>query len=180
VRLAQHHSDTLFLLGARAEHAEVDYSWIQPGGIFDSPLTNTLLRVNRLWENPPAPVAQMLLARGGLWNTFVTIGRAALFLSLLANTLSPWAWRAFLAAQNEPTPGAAQDKLWPLLAPGNFSHQVLSPNTGSLAVLRVGDIGWSDLGTPERVRNALARWGLNLHQEQEHENSEELVSASSR
>ena len=180
VRVAQHHSDSLVLLGARAEHAEVDYCWIQPGGLFNSPLTNTLLRVNRLWQNPPVSVAQMLLARGGLWNTSVTIGRASLFLSLLANTLSPWAWRVFLAAQSEPDPEVAHDKLWPLLAPGDFSRQVLSANTGSIAVLRVGDIGWSDLRTPERVREVLARSGFGLQQQTDHEHSDDLVRASSR
>ena len=31
VRVAQDHPDTLVILGAEAEHAEVDYGWIEPG-----------------------------------------------------------------------------------------------------------------------------------------------------
>ncbi len=123
IRAAQHHSDTLVVLGAEAEHAEVEYGWIEPGTRFDFPFANALLRVRRFWEKPSHPTAQALFDRGCLWNTFVMAGRAS-------------------------------------LSSGDFSHQVLTPSTRHLAVLRVGDIGWSDLGTPERVRTALARSGV--------------------
>jgi len=36
----------------------------------------------------------------------------------------------------------------------DFSHQILSASTGRLAVLRLGKVGWSDPGTPARVRLA--------------------------
>ncbi len=66
VRVAQHHSDTLVVLGAEAEHAEVEYGWIEPGTRFGSPFTNALTRVRRFWEKPSYPTAQALLARGVL------------------------------------------------------------------------------------------------------------------
>jgi len=164
VRVAQNHSETLVVLGAEAERAEVDYGWIEPGVRFHSPFTNALLRVNRFWEKPSHTTAQALLARGCLWNTFVMVGRASLFLALLDNTMAPEVLKAFTAAHRYTTGDfddlSAQDKLWTTLAAGDFSRQALTCSTQYLAVLRVGDIGWSDLGTPERVRAAMARSGL--------------------
>ena len=46
------------------------------------------------------------------------------------------------------------DKVYGSLAPGDFSKQVLSALPDRLAVLRLDNVGWSDLGTPERVRAA--------------------------
>ena len=42
----------------------------------------------------------------------------------------------------------------------NFSHQVLAARPEDLMVMRVGDVGWSDLGEPNRVLSALARIGV--------------------
>jgi len=183
VRVAQDHADALVILGAEAEHAEVDYGWIEPGRRLSSPYTNALLRVSRFWEKPSHPTAQALFARGCLWNTFVMVGRASIFLALLANTLAPGVWNAFIAAQRSgkhSTDPMAQYKLWAALTAGDFSYQVLTLSTHSLSVLRVGDIGWSDLGTPERVKAAMARSGLRpwWQEAAEHENSENLAKTS--
>ena len=157
VRVAQHHSNWLVVLGAEAERAEVEYGWIEPGTKLSTPFTNALLRVHRFWEKPSQDTAQALFARGCLWNTFVMAGRASVFLELLGNLLAPDVLDAFMAArQYKHEPGnLPSDKLWASLTAGDFSHQVLTHGTQRLAVLRVGDIGWSDLGTPERVR---PRW----------------------
>ena len=42
----------------------------------------------------------------------------------------------------------------------NFSHQVLAVRAEDLMVMRVADVGWSDLGEPNRVLSALARIGV--------------------
>jgi mannose-1-phosphate guanylyltransferase len=165
VRVALHHPDTLVVLGVKAERAEVDYGWIEPSTRFGSRFTNALLRVSRFWEKPSHPTARALLARGCLWNTFVMIGRASIFLAMLDNTVAPGVMRAFMAARRDVGQAqslAAQDELWAGLTTGDFSRQVLSVSTENLAVLRVGDVGWSDLGTPERVRAVMARSGLRF------------------
>jgi mannose-1-phosphate guanylyltransferase len=181
-RVAQHHSDTLVVLGAEAEHAEVEYGWIEPETRFDPPFANALLRVRRFWEKPSYPTAQALLARGCLWNTFVMVGRASRFLALLRNTMAPGVLDAFEAAQRHKhdTTNLAQDNLWASLTSGDFSHQVLTPSTQHLAVLYVGDIGWSDLGTPERVRAAMARSRLRpwWQEAAKHETSKDLDKTS--
>jgi hypothetical protein len=52
--------------------------------------------------------------------------------------------------------GAAYESL----APWNFSPDFLADITGALMVLQVGDMGWSDWGTPEAIERTLL--GLNL------------------
>ena len=149
----------------------------------NSPFTNALLRVSRFWEKPSHPTAQALFDRGCLWNTFVMVGRASIFLALLANTMASGVWKAFTAAQRSgrhSTDPMAQYKLWASLTAGDFSRQVLTLSTPYLSVLRVGDIGWSDLGTPERVSAAMARSGLRpwWQEAAEHENSKDLAKTS--
>jgi alkanesulfonate monooxygenase SsuD/methylene tetrahydromethanopterin reductase-like flavin-dependent oxidoreductase (luciferase family) len=39
----------------------------------------------------------------------------------------------------------------------DFSRDILQGQESTLRVLKVADCGWSDLGTPERVAEALAR-----------------------
>lgn len=41
--------------------------------------------------------------------------------------------------------------LYERIPPVNFSHQVLSAEPGRLLVLRLNDVGWSDLGDPGRA-----------------------------
>jgi mannose-1-phosphate guanylyltransferase len=183
VRVAQHHSDTLVVLGADPEHAEVDYGWIEPGMRFESRFTKALLRVSRFWEKPSHPTAEALLAQGCLWNTFVMIGRASIFLEMLDKTSPPGMLSAFTAARRHASSGAyaaGQDQLWATLVPGDFSRQVLSTSTENLAVLRMGNVGWSDLGTPERVKAAIARSGLKApwQESAQNENYKELAKTS--
>ena len=165
VRLAldavRERSEMVVILGATAERPEVEYGWIEPSICLACRSGNAVFRVKRFWEKPSAQIAQALHKRGCLWNTFVMIGRVAAFLDLLAATV-PGVLAAFEAvgshlAVNLDT--APAKELYASLAPGDFSRQVLSSRTENLAVLRLGDVGWSDLGTPERVMKAMVRAG---------------------
>lgn len=147
--------DTVILLGAQAEHPEVEYGWIEPGASLHCSLTNSLVEVRRFWEKPSTQVAQELLAHGCLWNTFVMIGRASAFLGIL-NAAVPRLMK-ILGSGRDLAPG---EEAYAALSPGDFSQQVLSVSTRQLAVLRLGNVGWSDLGTPERAMWAMTRAGF--------------------
>jgi mannose-1-phosphate guanylyltransferase len=172
---------TVILLGATAEYPEVEYGWIEPNDRLDLRLTKSLLRVNRFWEKPTSQVAQALLARGCLWNTFVMIGRASAFLEILKAAVPGMvrilAGDRHLSASELALANA--DQAYAALTPGDFSKQVLSVSTERLAVLRLGNVGWSDLGTPERVVSAMARSGLRSHWQgiPQNENLQNLVES---
>jgi hypothetical protein len=57
----------------------------------------------------------------------------------------------------------ALSELYSQIEDSNFSHQVLAVRPEDLMVMRVGDVGWSDLGEPNRVLSTLARIGVQSH-----------------
>jgi mannose-1-phosphate guanylyltransferase len=152
--LAHQYGDKLLLLGAQPDHPEVEYGWIEPGGTFPGACGSSVFRVNRFWEKPSLEAARGLLDLGCLWNTFVIVGRVRSFRDALRRSV-PALFQAFeamlpaSAAKNSARD--AENKLYSSLTPSDFSKQVLSALPDRLAVLRLDNVGWSDLGTPERV-----------------------------
>jgi hypothetical protein len=92
------------------------------------------------------------------------IGRASAFLEILKSAV-PGMVRILAADRSSSSELDLSnvEQAYAVLAPGDFSKQVLPASTERLAVLRLGNVGWSDLGTPERVMFAMARSGLRSH-----------------
>jgi mannose-1-phosphate guanylyltransferase len=149
------------LLGAKAEDAQVEYGWIEPGQRLDAGRTGKLpiFSVNRFWEKPTAGLAQTLLGKGCLWNTFVIAGRALTFLEILQSRM-PEVLKAFQPVANSrmtDEEAARATELYETLPAGDFSREVLTECAEKLAVLRMDDAGWGDRGTPEGVFAAIQR-----------------------
>lgn len=157
IDVASEHHGRLVLLGAEAENAEVEYGWIEPDSTLIGGCSGeSLFRVSRFWEKPSARLARGLLRKGCLWNTFIIVGRARTFLDVIGSTV-PVMCQAFDPLKDHRSDLAELEcatRVYETLQAGDFSHQVLSVCTERLAVLRLGKVGWSDLGTPERVRVA--------------------------
>ena len=83
-----------------------------------------------------------------LWNSFVMVGQVGTFRDLIRRAL-PELLDAF-----ESLPGDLGE-FYRRTAPRNFSMDVLAAGVSNLAVLAADDLGWTDLGEPERVRAAL-------------------------
>jgi mannose-1-phosphate guanylyltransferase len=159
VRLAvesvHQYPDPLILIGAEAEYPEVEYGWIESKGDVIHFEGRQLSGVNRFWEKPPLATARALLARGCLWNTFVTLGQAATFLEMFCSHF-PQAVRSVTRAIAD----RSLDAAYPHLPTVDFSRDVLSHETRRLRVLRDRTSGWVDLGSPARVFETLARNGI--------------------
>lgn len=156
------HPELLVLLGAKAENAQVEYGWIEPGRRLDAGRGDSgwpVFRVDRFWEKPNARLAQTLLGRGCLWNTFVIAGRALTFLEILESKI-PHILKAFqpvARARTSAEEEARAAELYDSLPSGDFSHEILTRCPDRLAVLRMDDTGWGDLGTPGGVLDAIQR-----------------------
>jgi mannose-1-phosphate guanylyltransferase len=155
------HPELLVLLGARAEKAEVEYGWIEPGTPLDDDHRRPpgVFRVDRFWEKPCAATAHELLSRGCLWNTFVIAGRARTFLMIVESTI-PHALRSFQPIADSRSGETEMERaaaVYESLPAGDFSRDVLTHCPDSLAVLRMDGAGWGDLGTPEGVLAAMQR-----------------------
>jgi mannose-1-phosphate guanylyltransferase len=113
--------------------------------------------VSRFWEKPNAALARELMERGCLWNSFVMVGRVDALLRMTQRAL-PDLFEAF--ARIVPSFGTGAERfriggLYSKISESNFSHQVLATRSNELAVMRVAEVGWSDLGEPSRVLSTL-------------------------
>jgi mannose-1-phosphate guanylyltransferase len=154
--------ETVILLGITPSGPEVEYGWIEPHASILGSAPGSITRVRRFWEKPTAPVARKLMERGCLWNSFVMVGRVDAFLKMTQQALPEFydlfgAIGPALDTTAEPT---ALSKLYSEIPEADFSHEVLTRRPNDLAVMRVGEVGWSDLGEPTRVLSTLARVGV--------------------
>ena len=153
---------TVTLLGITPTGPETEYGWIEPQRSILGSAPRAITRVKRFWEKPDANLASALMESGCLWNSFVMIGRVDALLKMTRNAL-PKLYSEFskisstFEASEEPR---ALSELYSKIPESNFSHQVLANRPQDLTVLKVGDVGWSDLGEPARVLSTLARMGI--------------------
>jgi mannose-1-phosphate guanylyltransferase len=153
---------TVLLLGITPTAPETEYGWIEPQPSILASVQKSITRVSKFWEKPSLSLATSLMERGCLWNSFVMVGRVDALLNMTRAAM-PEMYAAFATVTstfetaNEHKALAA---LYSHIADSNFSHQVLAVRPGDLMVMRVGDVGWSDLGEPNRVLSTLARIGV--------------------
>jgi mannose-1-phosphate guanylyltransferase len=161
-RAAEFNSGSIVLLGIEPEKPETSYGWIEPAQSFFGSLSGSVSRVSRFWEKPTAGVAKRLMSGGCLWNSFVMVGRASAFIEMFSEHL-PEMFRMFSAATA--TFGKSQESavirsIYQWIGETNFSSEVLERSAEKLLVMRVGDVGWSDLGEPDRVVGTLTNLGI--------------------
>lgn len=145
----------IILLGISPEEADPELGYIEPGAADGAGLS----RVQRFVEKPAAAVAQALLERGGVWNSFIMAGRAQAFLDIFAARF-PEVVMAMVDALQAEADGWASGGLRDLyddLPDVDFSKHVITGHEPRLRLLPVPACGWSDLGTPERVARCLER-----------------------
>lgn len=155
---AQTQPETVTLLGITPTTPEKEYGWIEPQRSVLGSAVRSITRVQRFWEKPNATLAATLMERGCLWNSFVMVGCVDSLLRMTqAAVPALYADFAALAPKFET---AALAELYSRIGEINFSQEVLAQRPQDLAVMRVGDVGWSDLGEPARVLATLAHMGI--------------------
>lgn len=148
------------LLGITPDEPETAYGWIEPGPAPGIRHRN-VLPVRRFWEKPSRPIARELMLKGCLWNSFIMVGRPPALLGLFILAV-PELYVSF--SEIKPSLGTMFEektiqRLYEHLRSSDFSRQVLEPAAVNLSVLPVSNVGWSDLGEPQRVAKALANLG---------------------
>lgn len=162
---AARHPERILLLGARPDGPETGYGWIEPGDELDRLPAGGLRRVLRFWEKPTAETARACMERGGLWNTFVMVARAATLLEAGRRALPELTERLARIAPlvgSEPE-AAILEAAYQRAPSANFSGDVLASVPSMLAVSELPPMTWSDWGTPDRVITTLRREGLLPH-----------------
>jgi mannose-1-phosphate guanylyltransferase len=159
--------ETATLLGITATGPEVEYGWIEPQPSILGSAPRSITRVRRFWEKPTPTVARELMERRCLWNSFVMVGRVDTLLKMTQQAL-PELYNSFAAivpAFGTTAERIALRKVYSKIPETNFSHEVLAKQPDNLSVMRVDEVGWSDLGDPTRVLSTLARMGVRTELE---------------
>ena len=149
IHQAQGRADAI-VFGVEPTDAHDDYGWITPG----PPEQHTAIREVRAFVEKPAPeVAARLLHAGAVWNTMLLVVRARVLRELYADLLPPLSAvfeDALMrpAAEREAFLAAA----YPQLPRFDFSHDILTHARNLKTLVWPAAIGWSDLGTPARLR----------------------------
>jgi mannose-1-phosphate guanylyltransferase len=158
-RLAQD-QENLWLLGIAPDEADPELGYIVPGSRDET----GALRVSQFVEKPPMTLARLMIERGGLWNAFIIAGAVTMIVRLfeqrypqLLNEMR----RAVQLDSSSPDEAVAAADLYPRLPELDFSRHVIEGSEAVLRVLPVPACGWSDLGTPRRVSEALRRLSAN-------------------
>ena len=160
---ARRRTDLVMLLGLKPESPEVEYGWIEPAEpIHDQ---SRALSVRRFWEKPNQLLAQLLLSRGCLWNSFVMVASVQALLRIIESAM-PRLYASFVGLSSvigTPEEAHVISVLYERLTEANFSHQVLAHRPEKLAVLKVSGVRWNDLGEPKRVMASLHMAGIRPH-----------------
>ena len=161
-KCAEVNTSSVILLGAKPEHPEIEYGWIEPDVSDLGSYDENLRSIKRFWEKPSYEMAKELMDRHCLCNTFVMVGRVTAFLEMIQQA-APGIYRDFEAILSPFDPGAETEAMratYKSMPVADFSRQVLSVSAGKLAVATLGDIGWSDLGDPRRLVTTLFESGM--------------------
>ena len=154
--------ETVMLLGITPTAAETEYGWIEQQPSILASAEKSITRVKKFWEKPGLNLATSLMERGCLWNSFVMVGRVDALLRMtrvaVPELYAPFA--AITPTFDTMAEHKALAELYSQIEDSNFSHQVLAVRPEDLMVMKVGDVGWSDLGEPKRVLSTLARIGV--------------------
>ena len=157
-RLAGEDRRHVYLLGLAPADADPELGYIVPG----THKGTGVAPVQRFVEKPSVGAARALIAEGAMLNMFIIVASARALLRLYAARdpelvahMAQVVERDRLATQD----AAAAHQLYPRMPTLDFSRHVLEGQEPWLRVLTVPDCGWSDLGTPRRVAETLARIG---------------------
>ena len=162
--LAAADADAIYLLGAEPDEPDPELGYIVPAD--RSSVTPS--RVTQFIEKPDAQTARSLLNQGALWNMFILAASGRALLKVFQKSLASHV-RAMGDALGtngrEGSDSMALSALYHGLPTVDFSLDVLERHESVLRVVAVPPCGWSDLGTPERVAEALRRLPSELSEQ---------------
>ncbi len=153
--------DQIVMLGISPEDADPELGYL----VAEDAVASNLRSVSEFVEKPSIAAARALIARGGVWNSFIFAAHGATLLRAfeerspdvvaemrqIVSGSDPSAWQAELAELYERAPDL------------DFSREILQRSPALLRVLTVPPCGWSDLGTPRRVTETLSRFPPRRH-----------------
>ncbi len=149
------HDEKIVLLGIEPDSADPELGYVLPG----RESGQGLREIERFVEKPSAAIARALIERGAAWNSFIVAGSLGALLGLYQRRFASIveSMRGAIATDALRGGSEALTALYARLPEIDFSRHVLEGQEQCLRVLAAPACGWSDLGTPQRVADALRR-----------------------
>jgi mannose-1-phosphate guanylyltransferase len=150
----------IHMLGIGPDEADPELGYIVPAhsdarGAF---------RVSQFAEKPSATRARALIEHGAMWNAFILSAPVAALIGLFERRYPRIVAEMRNVVQHDladPSGGVATADLYARLPDLDFSRHVLEGAEEKLRVVPAPACGWSDLGTPKRVGEALRRLSVD-------------------
>jgi len=158
VHEVRHGRADVVLFAARPELPAGDLGWIVPSSDTTAP-TSRLLSVGAFVEKPQPQDAWRLFDTGAACNTMVLVARVGALLDLYREHLPALAQvfdrASAIRFANDRATFLAH--AYPTLRRADFSRDLLTLATGLHVHIWPSSIGWTDLGTPERLEEWLTK-----------------------
>ena len=115
--------------------------------------------VSAFVEKPTVAAARALIARGGVWNSFIFASHAQALLRAFEARCPDLVgeMRHIVTSMGSSMRDARLAQLYEQLPALDFSRDILQRSPELLRVMTVPACGWSDLGTPRRVVETVSR-----------------------
>ena len=138
--------ERIVLMGIEPDAPDTQYGWILP----EERDTDGFAGVTSFVEKPHSGEARRLHAAGAVWTSFRRVASARSLVRLYERRLP-----GLLATLRRAVAARDLASVYAELPSLDFSKDVLQGAEDCLLVQRVPSCGWSDLGTPERLRECL-------------------------
>lgn len=173
-------SSTPVLLGLEPDEVDPELGYILPGDV--DRIGGR--RVGRFIEKPTSQVAKDIIAHGGLWNAFIIAASAQALIDLYMQRFAAIVMEMQVIMSRTANAGLPAAAGWATIAEMyerlpeiDFSRHVLEGREDKLRVVQVPPCGWSDLGTPHRVGEAVRRLQVT---HSVHESHDVLINLAAR
>jgi mannose-1-phosphate guanylyltransferase len=143
------HRDDIVLFGVRPASPRQDYGWIS---IQSGDSSGPFSRIRSFVEKPDWQHASRLFQDGALWNTMVLVATASTLWSLYAELL-PELTTVMSEYMRRPASDRQEylSSMYSDLPRHDFSRDVIGRANRLFAHVLPASVGWTDLGTPERL-----------------------------
>ena len=148
--------DQVVILGISPDEADPELGYI----VAEDDVATNLRSVSEFVEKPSLTAARALIARGGVWNSFIFAAHGRTLLRAFEERAPELVEEMRqIVSYSEPSAQPAElAELYERAPVLDFSRDILQRSPALLRVLTVPPCGWSDLGTPRRVTEALSRF----------------------
>lgn len=153
--------DRLILFGVRPSHLELDYGWINVGGVLGWSGGSCVRLAGSFLEKPDPIEGLQAMSNGALWNTLVIVAKV--------NTLWKFGWQSLPVMMERferlgPTIGTVLEgqtlqQIYQDMPHLDFSRELLQRFPEHLGVMELEEVLWSDWGQPERIVHTLKTLG---------------------